>query len=114
MDEPIYEFCTTEGGRKTWDGEPDLAKEGWEEYQEWERFGYTEERYWRRPLCGDALEKEMAFRAWSAGRDVVKETERKVIEAAKALLVDDCPLQQRVDRVVDTTQALLAAEKEKP
>lgn len=45
-----YEYRTTEGPRKAWDGEPDLSKEGWEEYKEWERFDYTEERYWRRPI----------------------------------------------------------------
>ena len=43
-----YEYRTTDGPRKAWDGEPDLSKEGWEEYQEWERFDYHEERYWRR------------------------------------------------------------------
>lgn len=43
-----YECRTTDGPRKQWDGEPDLSREGWEEYQRWERFEYHEERYWRR------------------------------------------------------------------
>lgn len=43
-----YEYQVTDGPRKCWDGEPDLSKEGWEEYKEWERFQYYEERYWRR------------------------------------------------------------------
>jgi hypothetical protein len=57
-------------------------------------------------VCGDVLRHDSQYER--------SERAKAVIEAAKALLVDDCPLQQRVDRVVDTTQALLAAEKEKP
>jgi len=49
---PDYEYRTTEGPRKAWDGEPDLSIERWEENVDlnegWERFDYTEERYWRR------------------------------------------------------------------
>lgn len=48
-----YEYRTTHGQRKCWDGEPDLSKEGWEEYKEWERFDYHEERYWRRLKAAD-------------------------------------------------------------
>lgn len=51
----LYEYRTTSGGRKTWDGEPDLTTEGWEPDpdrgrpgESWERFDYHEERYWRR------------------------------------------------------------------
>jgi hypothetical protein len=44
-----YEYRITHGQRKQWDGEPDLSKEGWEEYEPWERFDYHEERRWRRP-----------------------------------------------------------------
>lgn len=43
-----YEYRITQGERKAWDGLPDLSLEGWEEYREWERFDYHEERYWRR------------------------------------------------------------------
>lgn len=46
--DPDYEYQITDGQRKCWDGEPDLSKEGWEEWKEWERFNYHEERYWRR------------------------------------------------------------------
>lgn len=64
----IYAYETTRGGRKTWDGEPDLSKEGWEEYRPWERFDYHEERSWRRVVhspdvvrallnCARALER---------------------------------------------------------
>lgn len=48
---PFCEYRVTTGQRKAWDGEPDLAKEGWEEYQAWERFDYHEERYWRRVVA---------------------------------------------------------------
>ena len=51
-----YQYRTTEGPRKCWDGDPDLSEEGWEEWAEWERFDYTEERYWRKPLSADELE----------------------------------------------------------
>jgi hypothetical protein len=37
-----------------------------------------------------------------------------VIEAAKALLVNNLPLQMRVDRVVSAVDALEQAEKEEP
>lgn len=43
-----YEYKVTTGGRKTWDGEPDLSKEGWEEDGEWTRLDYHEERHWKR------------------------------------------------------------------
>jgi len=43
-----YEYRITDGQRKAWDGTPDLSEDGWEEYKEWERFDYHEERYWRR------------------------------------------------------------------
>lgn len=46
--EPEHEYRTTTGQRKAWDGQPDLSKEGWEEWKPWERFEYHEERYWRR------------------------------------------------------------------
>jgi hypothetical protein len=42
----------------------------------------------------------------------VWKAERVVIEAAKALLVDDRPLQDRVDRLTDATHALLVVESE--
>lgn len=42
-----YEYRTTSGPRKSWDQEPDLSKEGWEDIG-FERFDYHEERYWRR------------------------------------------------------------------
>jgi len=49
---PDYEYKTTQGPRKAWDGEPDLSIEGWEENVDlnggWERFDYHEERYWKR------------------------------------------------------------------
>ncbi len=48
-----YEYRTTSGPRKSWDGEPDLTKEGWEPISgadSWERFDYHEERYWRRAI----------------------------------------------------------------
>ena len=48
-DSPEFEYRTTQGGRKTWDGEPDLTKEGWEN-RGWERFDFHEEIRWRRPL----------------------------------------------------------------
>jgi hypothetical protein len=82
----IYEHRITKGGRKTWDGEPHLDEEGWEEYQEWERFDYHEERYWRRPLTGDRLEAELERRARSDRRQAVKDKECAVIEAAVALV----------------------------
>lgn len=59
---PAFEYRTTEGPRKQWDhvdtppadeeGEPEP---GWERNVEagrngWERWEYTEESYWRRPL----------------------------------------------------------------
>lgn len=50
-----YEYCTTTGPRKCWDGLPDLTKEGWEPDPDrgqpgdsWDRFDYHEEKYWRR------------------------------------------------------------------
>lgn len=43
-----FDYRVTEGPRKCWYGLPDLSEEGWEEYREWERFDFTEERYWRR------------------------------------------------------------------
>ncbi len=44
-----YEYRTTEGQRKCWDGEPNLEADGWE-CTGWDRLEYTEERYWRRPI----------------------------------------------------------------
>lgn len=49
---PDYEYRETEGQRKCWDGEPNLTLEGWDintdHFGGWERFEYTESRYWRR------------------------------------------------------------------
>lgn len=59
---PDFEYATTEGQRKAWDDfdtppwDHDLGRpgEGWEpnrttaDPEAWERFDYTEERYWRR------------------------------------------------------------------
>ena len=87
MDLVRYEYQTTEGQRKCWDGEPDLADEGWEEYKEWERFEYTEERYWRRPLTGDALALSQRMLASRKRIEDVGKAERAVIEAAKAALL---------------------------
>lgn len=50
--DPQYEYRTTQGPRKAWDGEPDLTKEGWEQV-DFERFSYHEEKRWRRPLAPD-------------------------------------------------------------
>jgi hypothetical protein len=53
---PAYEYATTRGPRKSWDGmnEPPEG-DGWERNidagrpgEGWERFGYHEESYWRR------------------------------------------------------------------
>ena len=86
LDLDLYEYQTTEGQRKCWDGEPDLSEEGWEEWAEWERFEYTEERYWRRPLN----EEQIARRAESKERELrlarLAEREQAVIEAAEAWL----------------------------
>lgn len=53
--EPEWEYRTTEGQRKAWDGQPDLKVEGWEEWAppgaaHWERWDFTETRTWRRRL----------------------------------------------------------------
>lgn len=59
---PDYEYATTEGPRKQWDGVDDRprgddgeSEAGWERNVDagmpgegWERFDYTEESYWRR------------------------------------------------------------------
>lgn len=53
---PDYEYATTEGPRKSWDGYDDPPEgDGWERNVDagrpgegWERFGYHEESYWRR------------------------------------------------------------------
>ncbi|MFJ4365088.1 hypothetical protein ACIP4S_13145 [Streptomyces chartreusis] len=59
---PAYEYRTTQGPRKQWDdaGTPPADDKGdpdptWERNTDagrdgWERFDYTEESYWRRPL----------------------------------------------------------------
>ncbi len=47
----MKEYHTTYGPRKSWDGEPDLTKEGWTETG-WERLDYHEERYWEREVQG--------------------------------------------------------------
>ena len=53
---PDYEYKTTEGPRKRWDDEmrPPDDDDSWQVnihagYEGWERFDYTEERYWKRP-----------------------------------------------------------------
>lgn len=48
LDFDKYDYLTTDGPRKCWDGEPEMSSEGWEEYADWERFKYHEERYWRK------------------------------------------------------------------
>lgn len=55
---PCTEFRVTQGPRKAWDGEPDLSKEGWTEYREWERYDFYEERYWSRPIMKSPLVPE--------------------------------------------------------
>lgn len=53
---PDYEYATTEGPRKSWDGYDDPPEgDGWERNVDagrpgegWERFNYHEESYWRR------------------------------------------------------------------
>jgi hypothetical protein len=59
---PAYEYRTTQGPRKQWDGadEPPAGEDGdpdptWERNTDagrdgWDRFDYTEESYWRRRL----------------------------------------------------------------
>lgn len=64
---PSYEYATTQGPRKSWDGYDDPPEgDGWERNADvgrdgWERFDYHEESYWRRlrpdttcgfPTCG--------------------------------------------------------------
>lgn len=46
-EEKEFEYTTTQGPRKAWDGSPDLCHEGWEPVR-WDRFDYHEERIWRR------------------------------------------------------------------
>jgi hypothetical protein len=50
-----WEYATTDGPRKSWDGGEPPEGDGWEQDysrgdvgQAWERFDYHEERYWRR------------------------------------------------------------------
>lgn len=52
---PDYEYTTTECGRKQFDGDEYMVKDGWEsnvyggDYHScWERFDYHEEHHWRR------------------------------------------------------------------
>ena len=58
---PDYEYRTTTGQRKCWDGDPDLTKEGWElnktasNQDAFERFEYHEEMHWRRALSGEGV-----------------------------------------------------------
>ena len=53
---PDYEYKTTEGPRKRWDDDmrPPDDDDSWHVntdagHEGWERFDYTEERYWKRP-----------------------------------------------------------------
>jgi hypothetical protein len=81
-----YHYRITTGQRKCWDGEPDLSKEGWEEWADWERFDFTEERYWRKPLTGEELAVAQRAKADRERTTAVLKAERKVIEAAKYLV----------------------------
>lgn len=69
---PAYEYRTTEGQRKRWDDadvppcdESGQPEQGWElnttsrDPDAWERFDYTEERYWRRPRPGGPYVREV-------------------------------------------------------
>ena len=117
LDLDRYEYQTTEGQRKCWDGEPDLADEGWEEYKEWERFEYTEERYWRRPLTGDALALSQRMLASRKRIEDVGKAERAVIEAARECVTDSyrpTPEYDRLrwDRLHEAVEALEKAEGE--
>jgi hypothetical protein len=119
MGDIIYEERITEGQRKCWDGEPDLSKEGWEEYREWERFDYTEERYWRRPLTGQALTDELARRDRANKRQRAKDAERAVIQAAEAWHhywmtggpMDETEEGRLSDALIDTVAALHKARE---
>jgi len=79
-----YHYRITTGQRKCWDGEPDLSEEGWEEWAEWERFDFTEERYWRRPLSAERLAEAQRAKDDRARTTDKLEKERAVIEAAEA------------------------------
>jgi hypothetical protein len=62
---PAWDYATTSGQRKAWDGADDAPDgDGWERNTArgndgWERFDYTEESYWRRPR-GDGERPEPA------------------------------------------------------
>lgn len=117
LDFDRYEYRTTEGQRKCWYGEPDLTEEGWEEYAEWERFDYTEERYWRRPLSDEQLAEVAKRKAIRARAEATSAAERKVIEAAKAWHAehkehDNDAIGMAIVNLARAAEALEAAEQE--
>jgi len=90
---PAYEYKTTEGPRKAWrwvDDPPD--GDGWElnrtsvDPDAFERFDYTEERYWRRLRPGGACE-------WSPSPRYVQRAAE--IEAFRRILAEYVELRDR-------------------